>query len=244
MKNNGSGVSLRFPRCPDQSSERGVSEGGAPYIDKPIDPTGVTVDEKLVEAVKKISELDIAGILPSRTYEGDSLQSQFEAGAIPLLWYGQWEANSLIQTPPDFEWGYAPSPKGSVTGAIMYDYTGWGVKASTPHPAEAIEVCKFLATECYGPVLAVTPVAACAHESTAQVFFDTLTAAGHPEAADAVKNMMERDHKVAMRFGGGWADDAKKLWDTGYNNLVDDGGDFAGVLTDLANKVNAMIENY
>ena len=225
------------------TAQLGVSEGGAPFIDKPIDPSGVTVDEKMVEAVKKISELDIAGILPSRTYEGSSLQSQFEAGTIPLLWYGQWEINALIQTPPSFQWGYAPSPKGSVTGATMYDYTGWCVKKTTEHPEEAMEVAKFLASACYGPVLAVTPVAACAHESTAQVFFDTVAAAGHPEAADAVQNMMEREYKVAVRFGGSWADDASKIWDVGYNDLVDKGGDFEGVLAKLVQQVNAIIES-
>ena len=97
--------------------------------------------------------------------------------------------------------------------------------------------------ECYGEVLKVTPVAACAHESTAQVFFDTVKDAGHPEAADAVENMMARDKKVAVRFGGGWSDDAGKIWDVGYNTLVDEGGDFNGVLQDLCKQVNALIES-
>ena len=221
-----------------------VSEGGQPFMDKPVDPTGVSVDEKLAEAVAKISELDIAGILPSRTYEGDGLQSQYEAGKIPLFWYGQWEINQLVQKADKipFEWGYAPSPKGSVTGATLYDYTGWCARGTTEHPAEVWELLKFLASEGYGEVLNVTPVAACAHESTAAVFFDTVVAAGHPEAADAVKNMMERDQKVAIRFGGGWADDASKTWDITYNDLVDKGSsDFLGTLQKAADAVNMMI---
>ena len=224
-------------------TQLGVSEGGQPYIDKPIDPTGVTVDDKLVAAVEKIRELVADGTLPDRNYEGSDLQSQFEAGTMPLLWYGQWEINSLIQNPPDFEWGYAPSPKGSVTGATMYDFTGWCIKKDCKYPDEAWEVLKFLASEGYGPVLKVTPVAACAHESTAQVFFDTVKEAGHPEAADAVENMMARDYKVAVRFGGAFSDDASKVWDVGYNDLINNGGDdFNGVLQDLAKQVNAIIE--
>ena len=225
-------------------TQLGVSEGGQPYIDKVIDPTEVTVDEKLIEAVEKISSLIADKVLPPRTYEGSDIQSMFEAGTMPLLWYGQWEINSLIQNDPGFEWGYAPSPAGSVTGATMYDYTGWVIKKDCAYPDEAWEVLKFLATEGYGSVLNVTPVAACAHESTAQVFFDTVEEAGHPEAADAVKNMMEREYKVAVRFGGAFADDASKVWDVGYNTLVDEGGDFEEVLTDLAEQVNYIIEDY
>ena len=223
------------------TAQLGVSEGGAPFIDKPIDPTGVTCDDKMVAAVEKISSLVQDQTLPPRTYEGSDIQSMFEAGSIPLLWYGQWEINSLIQNPPSFQWGYAPSPAGSVTGATMYDYTGWCIKKECAHPDEAWEVLKFLASEGYGTVLNVTPVAACAHASTAQVFFDTVAAAGHQEAADAVQNMMEREYKVAVRFGGAWADDASKMWDIGYNNLVDKGGDFAGTLQNLCKQVNAVI---
>ena len=220
----------------------GVSEGGKPFLDKPIDPSGVTVDDKLVAAVKKISDLVQDGTLPPRTYEGGDEQSQFEAGSIPLLWYGQWEINSLIANPPSFEWGYAPSPKGSVTGAAAYDFVGWSAKKDCAHPDEVWEVLKFLSSECYSEVLKVSPVAACAHESTAQVFFDAVKDAGHPESADAVENMMAREYKTAMRFGGSWSDDASKVWDIGYNELVDSGeGDFDAVLQDLSKQVNAII---
>ena len=225
------------------TAQLGVSEGGAPFMDKPVDPTGVQCDDKMIAAVEKISDLIQDGTLPPRTYEGSDLQSMFEAGTMPLLWYGQWEINSLIQTPPAFEWGFAPSPKGSVTGATMYDFTGWVIKKDCKYPDEAWEALKFLASTGYGEVLNVTPVAACAHESTAKVFFDTVKAAGHPEAADAVENMMAREYKVAVRFGGGWSDDASKVWDVGYNDLVDDHGDFATVLPDLCKQVNAIIES-
>ena len=222
----------------------GVSDGGQPFLDKPIDPSGVTCDDKLVASVKKISDLVLDGTLPPRTYEDSDVQSQFEAGTIPLLWYGQWEINSLIQNDPGFEWGFAPSPKGSVTGAAAYDFVGWCIKKDCAHPDEAWEVLKFLSSECYSEVLKVAPVAACAHESTAQVFFDAVTDAGHQEAADAVKNLMEREYKTAMRFGGSWSDDAGKVWDVGYDELVDSGeGDFDSVLQDLCQKVNAIIES-
>ena len=223
------------------TSQLAVSEGGQPFMDKPVDPTGVTVDDKMVAAVEQIAGLIKDGVLPPRTYDGKDTQSMFEGGTMPMMWYGQWEINSLIQNPPSFEWGYAPSPKGSVTGATMYDYTGWVIKKDCAHPDEAWEVLKFLSSEGYGSVLNVTPVAACAHASTAQVFFDTVSDAGHPESADAVENMMGRDYKVAIRFGGSWAGDASKVWDIGYNELMENGGDFNAVLQDLAKQVNAII---
>ncbi|MCR5753555.1 MAG: extracellular solute-binding protein [Acetatifactor sp.] len=219
-----------------------VSEGGSQFVDDLTNTTKVTVDDKLVAAAEKVAGYIADGTIPSRSYEGSSVQSMFESGAIPLMYYGQWEINSLIQNCPDLNWGYAPTPKGSVTGATAYDFVGWSAKSNIKHPEETWELMKFLSSDVYKDVLKVAPVAACAHETSAQVFFDTVREAGHDEAADAVINMMERGDKTAIRYAAAWGSDASKLWDTEYNNLLDGtgSGNFEELKT-LADQVNEVI---
>ena len=175
-------------------AQMSVSEGGANFVSSPVNTDRVTVDSTLSASAAKVSELIQAGVLPRRTYEGDSLCSQFEAGSIPLLWYGQWEANRLIQQSVNFEWGFAAAPSGSVTRATAYDSTGFCISKNSPHPALALEVAKFLSTDCIGAAIAETPIAATAYESSAEDYYNALIAAGHPEAADSFLGLNNYNH--------------------------------------------------
>ncbi|WP_026506657.1 ABC transporter substrate-binding protein [Butyrivibrio sp. MC2013] len=219
-----------------------VAEGGSQFVDDITNTQKVTVDDKMIEAAERISGLIADGTIPSRSYDGSDVQSMFESGAIPLMYYGQWEINSLLNNCPDLNWGYAPLPQGSVKATVPYDFVGWSAKKDLAHPEETWELLKFLSSDVYKDVLKVSPVAACAHEASAQVFFDTVREKGHGEAADAVTNMMERSDKCAVRYAAEWGSDASKLWDVAYNELIDGegSGDF-NVLKDLADQVNAVI---
>ena len=220
-----------------------ASNGGALFFEDFTDITSVTVDEKLVEAAELISGYIADGTLPSRTFKTDDAQSNFESGTVGLFYYGQWEINSLIKNCPDLNWGYAPIPKGSVTTANTYDFVGWAAKKDLAHPEETWELMKFLSSTVYESVLAVSPVAACAHQASAQVFFDTVIAAGHPEAADTVAALMANPIKTPCRFAASWAQDANKLWDVDYNNILDGKGGTPEDLYKLADSVNLLIED-
>lgn len=59
------------------TSQLAVSEGGQPFMDKPVDPTGVTVDDKMVAAVEQIAVCErtvlrylpgIVGTVPTPLY--------------------------------------------------------------------------------------------------------------------------------------------------------------------------------
>ena len=95
-----------------------VSEGGSPFVDSLTHTTTVTVDDKLKEAAEKVAGLIADGTIPGRTYETANQLSAFEAGEMGMLFYGQWEVDSLIRNCPDLNWGYAPIPKGSVKAAM------------------------------------------------------------------------------------------------------------------------------
>ena len=220
-----------------------ASNGGEIFLDDFTNTTKVTVDDKLVEAAGMIAGYIADGTIPPRTYEGKDLQSNFEAGTIGMLYYGQWEVNTLIKNCPDLNWGYAPVPKGTETTANMYDFVGWAAKKDLKHPEETWELMKFLSSYCYETVLVNSPVAACAHEASAQVFFDTVAAAGHQDAADTVAALMANPVKTPCRYAASWSSDAGKIWDAAYNNILDGKGGAPEDLIKLADQINALIED-
>ena len=68
--------------------------------------------------------------------------------------------------------GYAPIPKGSVKAAESYDTVGWVSPKDLKYPDETWELMKFMSSEMYETVLTKTPVAACAHAASADVFYN------------------------------------------------------------------------
>ena len=218
-----------------------VSEGGSPFVDSLTHTTTVTVDDKLKETAEKVAGLIADGTIPGRTYDTAPQLSAFEAGEMGMLFYGQWEVDSLIRNCPDLNWGYAPIPKGSVKAAESYDTVGWVSPKDLKYPDETWELMKFMSSEMYETVLTKTPVAACAHAASADVFYNTVKDNGHEDAAEAVKTMMAIETKNAIRYAADWSGDAGKLWDPDFNNFMDGKSGTVDTLTELAQKVNDLI---
>ncbi|BCK01271.1 ABC transporter substrate-binding protein [Anaerocolumna chitinilytica] len=219
-----------------------TSYGGAPLMDKVMGTTKVTVDDKFIEQATKIQSLIADGTLPKRTYEVTNQNSMFEAGEMALMYYGQWEVDSLLKNCPDLKWGYAPTPQGPNGRTTTYDTVGWMSPKNLAHPEETWELIKFMSSDLYQTVLKVTPVAPCAHSASASVFYDVMNEKGHPEVAEAVKTMMETKTKNGVRYAADWSSDAGKLWDPVYNNILDgESKDPLTKLQDVANQINGII---
>lgn len=221
-----------------------TSYGGAPFMDKLVGTEKVTVDDKFIDQVTKIQGLIANGTLPKRTYEATNLNSMFEAGEMALLYYGQWEVDSLLRNCPDLNWGYAPTPQGANDRTTIYDTVGWMSPKNLAHPEETWELIKFMSSDMYKTVLEVTPVAPCAHSASASVFYDVMDEKGHPEVAEAVKTMMETKTKNGVRYAADWSSDAGKVWDPTYNNILDGKSkDPVTKLQDIEKQINAIIES-
>ncbi len=220
-----------------------TSYGGEPMMDKIVGTSKVTVDDEFLNQAERVQGLIKDGTLPERTYETANLNSMFEAGEMALLYFGQWEADTLIRNTPDFEWGYAPTPRGSKEKTTIYDTIGWMSPKNTEHPEETWELIKFMSSEMYDTVLKETPVAPCAYADSASVFYDVMKEHDHPEAADAVKQMMETEQKNGIRFADDWSSDVGKVWDPTFNDIMD--GKSREPLTklqDITKKINQIIE--
>lgn len=219
-----------------------TSYGGAPIMDKVVGISKVTVDDKFLEQATKIQSLIADGTIPKRTYEAANQQSMFEAGEMALMYYGQWEVDSLLRNCPDLNWGYAPTPQGPSGRTTIYDTVGWMSPKDLVHPEETWELIKFMSSEMYQTVLKVTPVAPCAHSASASVFYDVMNEKGHPEAAEAVKTMMETANKNGVRYAADWSSDAGKVWDPTYNNFMDgESSDPVTKLQEIAEQINGII---
>lgn len=219
-----------------------TSYGGAPIMDQLVGITKVTIDDKFIEQADKIKDLIGDGTLPKRTYEAANQQSMFEAGEMAMLYYGQWEVDSLLRNCPDLNWGYAPTPQGPNGRTTIYDTVGWMSPKDLAHPEETWELIKFMSGKMYASVLKVTPVAPCAHSDSASVFYDVMKEKGHPETAEAVQTMMETAIKNGVRYAADWSADAGKVWDPAYNNYMDgESDDPAAKLQEIAEQINAII---
>lgn len=198
-----------------------VANGGSSYMDNIIETKKLTIDDELMKQIDQIKGLIADGVLPSRTYDSSNQQSMFEAGSIPLMYYGQWEIDSLVRNKPKFEWGYAPVPKGSADRVTTYDTVGWMSPKDLKHPEETWELIKFMSGDMYKTVLKKTPVAPCANKAAASAFYDAVKENNHPEAVEAVQTMMETEKKNGVRFAADWSGDVGKIFDTDYNNYLD-----------------------
>jgi ABC-type glycerol-3-phosphate transport system substrate-binding protein len=219
-----------------------VANGGVSFMDNIIETKKATVDDELMKQIDNIKGLIADGVIPSRTYDASNQQSMFEAGSIPLLYYGQWEIDSLVRNKPNFEWGYAPTPKGSSCRATTYDTVGWMSPKDLKYPNETWELIKFMSSDMYKTVLKKTPVAPCANKDAASAFYDAVKENNHPEAVEAVQTMMETETKNGVRFAADWSGDVGKIWDTTYNNYLDGKGNITHEqLQDTLKKVNDTI---
>ena len=219
-----------------------VSNGGASFMDNIIETKQVAIDDELMKQIDNIKGLIADGVIPSRTYDASNQQSMFEAGSIPLMYYGQWEIDSLVRNSPKFQWGYAPVPKGSACRATTYDTVGWMSPQNLPHPNETWELIKFMSSDMYKTVLQKTPVAPCANKTAAETFYDAVNAKNHPEAVKSVQTMMETEKKNGVRYAADWSSDVGKIWDTVYNNYLDGKGNVTkDQLRDALKKVNDTI---
>nr|MCU0495583.1 extracellular solute-binding protein [Chloroflexaceae bacterium] len=94
-------------QSPFTISNCAVSAGGQPFMDRVINPTKVTADEKFVACAKQIAEAVQSGAITPTGYPSDGLTESFIAGQIPMLFFGQWLVPSFLEAQPSFKYGFA-----------------------------------------------------------------------------------------------------------------------------------------
>lgn len=178
-----------------------IQNGGSGLTDSIFPITKVTADSAFKDGVSTYAKYMANGAIAPTSYDITNLVSQFESGAVPMMWYGQWAASDIIQNAPSLNWGYVANPKGSANkSATLYDCTGFSILGKTKNPEAAYKVCKYIVSDAYEQILPSFPVAPSAYKKASSAYYDALKGKGHEDVGTAVDTMCNAKTKVASKF--------------------------------------------
>lgn len=218
-----------------------VSNGGQPFANEIKNPTKVMADEKFKAQIKTLQGYIKSGAITPPSYKEDNINAAFLQGKVPMLEFGQWEADDLIRNAPkSLNWGYAPTPKGDSKQSMVFDNVGWASPKAIKNPEMVWKLMKFMDTKMYEKVLPATPVAPTAYISSAQPYYDKLKASGHQDMADGLDYMFKTENKQPVRFNTVWSGDAGKFM-TEWNNVLEGKKDIS-YIDKMVEDVNKVIE--
>lgn len=214
--------------------------GGAPFANGITKITKFTVDSSYKALTARFVDAIKNGYIMPPTFDTSSLESEFNAGKIPMYHNGQWMASGFIKN-IKFNWGFVPNPVGKVRTSL-YDCVGFASPAKIKNPDAVWKMLKYLDTKAYETVLKAAPVASTAYKPSAKPYFDTLIAAGHKEVADGVNYMLSSPNKQPIRALEIWAGDASR-YQADWNNILE-GKKPISLLDDMVKSMNEVIANY
>lgn len=200
-----------------------AADGGVELNTDFIEPKEMNYDDTYIATIEKISKHIQSGAITGSTYQTDGQQDSFKTGAIPMMQYGQWNFVDLLNNPDDvkFDWDYYATPSGSKEKVVLYDCTGWVSPYYIKAPDEVWKFITYTSGPMYQKVLEAQPVAPSAYIDTADAFYDAITEKGHPVTAEACKVMVDTPHKTMIRFYPTWKDDANKVKDVVWGDIID-----------------------
>ncbi|HBM79879.1 MAG: sugar ABC transporter substrate-binding protein [Clostridiales bacterium] len=220
-----------------------VGNGGQPFCDNLQNPTKVMADDKFKEVVTTLQNYIKKGAITPPSYKEDNINSAFAQGKVPMLWYGQWEADDLIRNAKNLKWGFAPAPAGTVQKSVMFDSVGWASPKSIKNPELVWKLLKFMDSTMYEKILPQTPVAPPAYEPSAQPYYEKVKSVGHQELADSIDSMLKTSNKQPIRFLTTWAGDANKFTGTDWNDILESKKDISTIDTVVKNINNVINSN-
>lgn len=217
-----------------------VSAGGQPFMDKVINPTKVTADDKFVACAKMFADAVQAGSVTPPGYPGDGLTESFIAGQVPMLFFGQWLAPSFIQAKPNFKIGFAPLPV-MQENVQPYDAVGIASPATIQNPDAVWKVSQFLASDAWKTVLVGAPVAPAAHVESSTPYFDTLTKDGLTSVPEAVRYELDAQNKQGIRFTAPWATQGNDIISASWGDVLQGKKPLESTIATMVEQINSVI---
>jgi len=219
-----------------------ANDYGTAFTDNPYPVTKVSTDANYVAAINKLNQLISDGAMSPPTYDGSNLLASFDAGTIPLMRYGQWEASTIINDPKaaNLNWGFVPNPKGSSPYASVFDMTGWACSGTSKNPDAAYTLCKYIVSDMYKAVLPQFPVAAASYQPANSDFYKVLEQKGHKDVEDGINTMCAAQVKLPVRFIQPWEADAEKAY-ANWNDMFSGKQDPNSYLPPLVDQINGII---
>lgn len=223
-------------------SNYAVSAGGAPFVDRIISPTKVTISPEFVAGTQKFVDAVKNGYVTPPDYQSSDPSAAFLAGKVPMFWGGQWFAASFMQANPKFKIGFVPQPIVK-TESQTYDAVGICSPTYIKNPDAVWKVMTYLDGTAWNDILPSAPVAPAAYLPASQKYFDTLKAKGYQSVSDSVSASLNTPNKVPVRFISSWATKANDVITANWNDILSGKKPVQPTLDNMAKQLNDIIQN-
>ncbi|MEV2191126.1 extracellular solute-binding protein [Streptomyces phaeochromogenes] len=226
---------------PFSLSTYSLSAGGAPFADSVHQPTRTTIDATYTEGVRKVVAGIKSGAIAPPGYDISNQQALFASGQIPMLWSGQWLAAGFLTDKPKIKYGFAPLPQ-VTRPATLYDAVGICTPSYTQNADATFKVLKYLNSTVWTKVLPGSPVAAPAYLSAQSAYFGALDKSGQTTVASTVKEGLNTQTTIGVRFTTQWASQSNDLITAYWPDILNGKKPLSDLQT-MTDKINDVIKS-
>jgi hypothetical protein len=220
-----------------------VSAGGQPLATTATNVKQVTADPKMVEAAKRYATAIKAGQIttPDYAYNADPAIPAFANGSVPMLFGGQWVAQTMVDDKPSFEWGYVPMPR--VDKNVQFtESNGVCSPATLGDPDQVWKAISYLETNVFNETMRKIPVAPIAYQPGSTGYFAALEGqgAGPKSMAATIRYEFAAPVKVQSAFLDGWATKALNILKADWNPAIAGKTDPAAGVAKTMKEINTL----
>jgi multiple sugar transport system substrate-binding protein len=226
---------------PHGLAQYSVSAGGAPLTETASGVKSITISPQAIQAAHRYAAAIKAGqITPAEVDEGNS-SSAFANGSVPLMFGGQWLAQTFVGQKLGFDWGFVTMPK---VNADVQPIESNGVcsPATLKNPDQAWKAIAYLETTGFNDTMKKIPVAPIAYQPGSEGYFSALQGqgAGPESMATAIKASLAAPAKVQTAYLDPWSSKALDIEKADWNPAIDGKTDTDAGIAKTVKDMNAL----
>jgi multiple sugar transport system substrate-binding protein len=226
---------------PHGLAQYSVSAGGPPLSDTAVGIKSITVSPQATEAAHRYAAAIKAGqITPAETDEGNS-SSAFANGSVPMMFGGQWLAQTFVGQKLGFDWGFVTMPKVN-TDVQPIESNGVCSPATLKNPDQTWKAIAYLESTGFNDTMKKVPVAPIAYQPGSEGYFAALQGqgAGPESMATAIKASLAAPTKVQTAYLDPWSSKALDIEKADWNPAIDGKSDTDAGIAKTVKDINAL----
>lgn len=226
---------------PHGLAQYSVSAGGAPLSATASGVKSITVSPQAVEGAQRYATAIKAGqITGAETDQGNSA-SAFANGSVPMMFGGQWLAQTLVGQKLGFDWGFVTMPK-VTTDVQPIESNGVCSPATLKNPDQVWKAISYLETTGFNDTMKKVPVAPIAYQPGTEGYFAALQGqgAGPESMAAAIKASLAAPVKVQTAYLDSWSAKALDIEKADWNPAIDGKIDTVAGINKTVKDINAL----
>ena len=234
-----------FLTSPFGMAQYSVSAGGKPLAPTAVDVKKISIDPKLAAVAQRYNTAIKAGQISPAEADNTTSSSAFANGSIPLLFGGQWLAQTMVGSGKlSFDWGYAPMPQVD-RNVQPTEANGVCSPATLKNPDQVWKAVSYMETTGFNDTMKAVPVAPIAYLPGSNGYFEALQGqgAGPASVAATVRYELAAPTKVQTGFLDAWGTKAANVITAEWNPAVDGKKDLTAGISSTTKDINALIAN-